>query len=45
MDDGEDLKLDGPARGAEAPIRRLTVQGHVERLRSTPNEDTEGKGR
>lgn len=45
MDDGDYLKIDGPALWAEAPIRRLTVQGHVERLRSTPNEDTEGKGR
>ena len=45
MDDGDYLKIDGPSLWAEAPIRRLTVQGRVERLESTPDAGVEEKPR
>lgn len=35
MDDGDYFMIDGPALWAQAPIRRLTVSGRVQRLRST----------
>ncbi len=42
MDNGDYLKIDGSSLWAEAPMRRLTVQGRVERLESTPDELAEG---
>ncbi len=32
MDDGDYLKINGAALWAEAPVRRLTLEGHVEKL-------------
>ncbi len=32
MDDGDYLRIDGPAAWAEAPVRRLTAEGKIERL-------------
>ncbi len=38
MDDGDYLKIDGTTVWAEAPVRRLTIEGHVERLEVERND-------
>lgn len=38
LDDGDYFIVDGTSVWAEAPIRRLTIKGRVEKLRSTPKK-------